>query len=51
MYGIDLLVDDSHGVRIEGERHGFRTVVVDPTDSEWAEKVKAQILLLVKGVA
>lgn len=50
-YGIDLLVDDSHGVRIEGERHGFRTVVVDPTDSQWAEKVKAQIFLLAKGAA
>lgn len=50
-YGIDLLIDDSHGVRIEGERHGFRTLVVDPTGPEWTEKVKAHILLLAENAA
>jgi hypothetical protein len=42
-FGIDLLVDDSEGVRIEGERHGFRVVVVKPEDAKWAEKVRAAI--------
>jgi len=31
-YGIDLLLDDSEGVRLEGERHGFAVLVTDPTD-------------------
>jgi hypothetical protein len=38
-FGIDLHVDDSEGVRQEGERHGFRVVVVAPHDRAWAEKV------------
>ena len=40
-FGIDLHVDDSDGVRLEGERHGFRVVVVAPEDGWWAEKVLA----------
>lgn len=39
-FGIDLLIDDSEGVRIEGERHGSRVQVVAPEDAQWAEKVK-----------
>ena len=43
-FGIDLLIDDSEGVRIEGERHGFRVLVVAPEDVQWTEKVKEAIL-------
>lgn len=39
-FGIDLLVDDSEGVRIEGERYGFRVLVVAPEDEAWAEQVR-----------
>lgn len=42
-FGIDLLIDDSEGVRIEGERHGFRVLVVAPEDEQWLEKVKAAL--------
>ena len=42
-FGIDLLVDDSEGVRIEGERHGFRVLVVGPEDTQWTEKVQAAL--------
>ena len=42
-FGIDLLIDDSEGVRIEGERHGFRVLVVAPEDAQWAEKVRAAL--------
>ncbi|WP_060477055.1 MULTISPECIES: hypothetical protein [Pseudomonas] len=38
-FDIDLHVDDSEGVGIEGSDHGFRVVVVDPQDQSWAEKV------------
>lgn len=40
-FGIDLLVDDSAGVEVEGGKHGFRVVVIDPEDVHWASKVKA----------
>ena len=42
-FGIDLLIDDSEGVRIEGERHGFRVLVVKPEDEQWTEKVRAAL--------
>jgi hypothetical protein len=38
-FGIDLHVDDSEGVRMEGDQHGFRVVVVQPEDRDWTEKV------------
>ena len=38
-FGIDLHVDDSEGVRMEGELHSFRVVVVSPDDEEWTRKV------------
>lgn len=38
-FDIDLHVDDSDGVRIEGDDHGFRVVVVDPQDANWAHRV------------
>jgi hypothetical protein len=38
-FGIDLHVDDSEGVHSEGQDHGFRVVVVQPEDEQWAQKV------------
>lgn len=38
-FDIDLHVDDSEGVRIEGDDHGFRVVVVHPQDENWAQAV------------
>jgi len=38
-FDIDLHVDDSEGVRMEAEEHGFRVVIVRPDDDHWAQKV------------
>jgi hypothetical protein len=38
-FDIDLHVDDSEGVQIEGHDHGFRVVVVHPEDERWAQRV------------
>ncbi len=38
-FGIDLHIDDSEGVRMEGEMHGFQVVVIRPCDESWTEKV------------
>jgi hypothetical protein len=38
-FGIDLHVDDSEGVRMEGDEHGFRVVVVNPDDENWTQRV------------
>jgi hypothetical protein len=42
-FGIQLHVDDSEGVRMEGLEHGFRVVVVAPEDLHWTRKVLAAI--------
>ncbi len=38
-WNIDLLVDDSDGVRAEGARHGFAVLVVAPDDPDWVQRV------------
>lgn len=38
-FGMDLHVDDSEGVKMEGDLHGFKVVVVAPDDTAWADKV------------
>jgi hypothetical protein len=38
-FGIDLHVDDSEGVKMEGDEHGFRVLVIDPYDRHWTKKV------------
>jgi len=38
-FDIDLHVDDSEGVQMEGQHHGFRVVVVRPDDQQWAQQV------------
>jgi hypothetical protein len=42
-FGIDLHVDDSEGVGLEGQRHGFAVVVVSPDDPDWASRVLAAV--------
>ncbi len=43
-FGIDLLVDDLPGVAVEGARYGFRVLVVDPADEDWAARIRAAVL-------
>ena len=38
-FGILLRVDDSDGVRMEGDEHGFAVVVISPEDANWVEMV------------
>src|SRR5262249_51504585 len=38
-FEIDLHVDDSEGVRMEGDEHGFRVVIVNPEDLHWSRKI------------
>lgn len=42
-FGIDLHVDDSEGVAIEGEQHGFLVCTIKPADSDWVEIVLAAV--------
>jgi phosphoserine phosphatase len=42
-FGIDLLLDDSEGVRLEAERFGFEMLVISPADTAWVAQVKAKL--------
>jgi len=44
-FGIDLHIDDSDGVRMEGDSHGFRVVVVSPDDKYWTRRVLDAVAL------
>ena len=44
LFAIDIHVDDSRGVEIEGQRFGFNTIIVRREDKDWAEKVLNAIL-------
>lgn len=50
-FGIDLHVDDSPGVALEGERFGFNLLVVQPDDADWAAKVLECVESLRAGMA
>lgn len=43
LFNIDLHVDDSPGVKIEGEKFGFATVIVQPSDKNWTETVLERV--------
>lgn len=42
-FGIDLHVDDSLGVAMEGAEHRFPVLVVAPGDSGWVERVLSEV--------
>ncbi len=39
LFNIDLHVDDSIGVKMEGDRCGFKVLVIEPNDLAWVDKV------------
>jgi hypothetical protein len=43
LFGIDLHIDDSDGVRREGEQYGFDVVVVSPDDLAWTQSVLQEV--------
>lgn len=43
LFDLDLHIDDSEGVGIEGEKYGFDTVIIKPSDSNWANKVLKEV--------
>ena len=42
-FGIDLHIDDSLGVAMEGASHQFAVLVIAPDDPQWTEKVIAEV--------
>lgn len=38
-FGIDLHIDDSEGVALEGRQLGFKVLVIRPDDANWVQSV------------
>ncbi|MGL4583717.1 MAG: hypothetical protein ACRCVU_12145 [Flavobacterium sp.] len=43
IFGIDVHVDDSVGVEVEGKRHNFRTILVSIDDKKWVDKILMEV--------
>jgi FMN phosphatase YigB (HAD superfamily) len=46
LFRIDIHIDDSKGVGMEGKKYGFKTIIIDTNDLEWVDKVKRRIDIL-----
>lgn len=42
-FNIDLHIDDSHGVKLEGDKYGFQVLVISPKDLNWTSKIMARL--------
>ena len=42
-FHFDLHIDDLKGVGIESERFNFKSIIVEPSDKNWIEKIKRGI--------
>lgn len=43
VFKIDVHVDDSKGVEIEGRRHNFKTIIVAEEDSNWVDSILSEL--------
>jgi hypothetical protein len=39
MYNIDLHIDDSVGVEMEGKKYGFKTIIISEKDENWVATI------------
>lgn len=39
MFDIDIHIDDSEGVKMEGEKYGFRTIIITESDKNWTQTI------------
>jgi hypothetical protein len=44
-FGIDLLIDDSEGIVIEGKQFGYPVIHVQPEDEDWTATIKQKLRL------
>jgi phosphoserine phosphatase len=42
-FNIDLHIDDSIGVKIEGERYNFKTILIEENDNLWVHKILDEV--------
>lgn len=42
-FGIDIHIDDSIGVAMEGQLYGFNTIILEATDEDWTNYVLIRV--------
>lgn len=42
-FGIDIHIDDSAGVEMEGKKFGFKTIIISPDETDWASIILKKI--------
>lgn len=42
-FNIDIHIDDAEGVKQEGLKYNFKTIIINPNDKDWIEKIKLKI--------
>ena len=47
IFDIDLHIDDSLGVEMEGNKYGFRVLRIDPNDEKWVDKVLRVVNIII----
>ena len=43
-FGLDVVIDDSAGILIEGERFSFNAIWLKPENKDWVEELKNRLL-------
>lgn len=46
LYGLDLLIDDSEAIVLEGKQFNYRTEWVRPDNPDWVEQVMTAVATL-----
>ena len=42
-FGIDIHIDDSAGVEMEGKKFGFKTIIISPDETDWTSIILKKI--------
>lgn len=42
-FGIDIHIDDSAGVEMEGKKFGFKTIIISPDEGDWSNIILKKI--------
>ncbi|HAO07044.1 MAG TPA: hypothetical protein DCQ50_08660 [Chryseobacterium sp.] len=42
-FGIDIHIDDSAGVEMEGKKFGFKTIIISPDERDWSNIILKKI--------
>ncbi len=39
LFGIDIHIDDAIGVRVEGEKYNFKTIIISVENNNWVSDI------------